>query len=186
MESWLLMSWTGNPTWRPVSAFTIYSPLSGLTWSNGSLTWIIRAFPTWDFGSAPILIFKYHGLTGIQYSQEAFHIQGFRSHLQVPLFVGGPQLAGAIPVEFHPVAIGIIQVNGFRHAVVGHPGERVTRIGQSFQDNRQILTGGVQDSRMEQSRGVLRSGRSIFAVPGIQPDMVMVSAGGYEHGAGPI
>ena len=36
-----------------------------------------------------------------------------------------------------------------RHAVVGHPGERVTRIGQPFQDNRQVLAGRVQDGRME-------------------------------------
>src|SRR5580704_2285125 len=85
-------------------------------------------------------------------------------------------------VKFYTITIRIIQINGFRNTVIRHAGQRIIRFYQTFQDKSQILPGRVKNGGMEKTGGTLWCGWSIFTVPGVQANMMMIASGRNENG----
>lgn len=114
-------------------------------------------------------------VSALQFSQEPLNVQSFGKHTQSTLVVPGPGFPGTVPIKFHPIAIWIITVNGFRDPMIRKSSERISRFHQAFQDRSQISADRKQNGCVKKSGRALRSRRCIFAVPGIQANMVMVA-----------
>ena len=96
-----------------------------------------------------------------------------------------PLLLGPVPVELDPVAVGVGEVDRLADAVVGGAADRDPRLDQALQRVGERLA--ASDSGSRSGRGPVRAGRrrrAALAVPGVEPDVVVVAAGREEGGAG--
>src|SRR5579875_1749670 len=112
-----------------------------------------------------------------QLAEQIFCIQCTGKHLQRAIGQYRPLFPRPVPIQFHAIAIRIVQINRFRYAMVAGSGDGVAGSYQSRENLCQLLAGGIQDSKMVQAGCMQGSSRSMMAVPRIQSDMVMIAAG---------
>lgn len=98
-------------------------------------------------------------------------------HGQLALGIQGPLVPGPVPIEFYAVAIGVIQVDGLRDAMVRGAGKGVFLIYQSADDGGKIFSFRVKDGGMKETGRLVGGRRLALAQPGIQPDMMVIAAG---------
>ncbi len=60
--------------------------------------------------------------------------------------------------------------------MIGSPGQRVPRVEQSLVNLCQIFSFGIQNGRMEQSGTLPGWGSTALALPGIQSNVMVVTA----------
>ena len=85
-------------------------------------------------------------------------------------------------VEHHRVAVGVGHVQRLRDAMVRGTFKPVASLQDALQGIGQVGAFRVDDGQVEQPRGAGRGRLAALALPGIQPDVVMVVAGGHEGG----
>src|SRR5688500_12569411 len=103
-------------------------------------------------------------------------------HSKIALSIERPLGRGAVPIELHTNPIGVDQIKRLGYAVIGSSGTRIVCFHQSFQYYSEVFAGGVQNCCMEQASCTFGCGRSVFAVPGVKSDMMVISASGDESG----
>ncbi len=90
--------------------------------------------------------------------------------------------AGAVVVELEPVSVGVVEGHGDVRAVVGAVVDRVAVVEQPLDRVAELAAVGVQE------RDVVEAGVPVWgwgaagAVPGVQPEVVVVVARGEERG----
>src|SRR5258708_25058690 len=124
---------------------------------------------------------KYSGGVGA-FPEQSFDVEVPPAERQVALGLPGPLLLGTVPGQLEAVLVGLPTVKSLVSPVVVHsvqrpvrgdkPAQRVTEGG-----SRRIADGDVVEPR--------RSGRwrrAAFRLPGVEPEVMVVSAGGQEQG----
>src|SRR5205807_3008645 len=82
--------------------------------------------------------------------------------------------------------VGIPQIDGLTHAVVGRPLQRETGIEHPPHDAAESAAVGEEHREVVEPGGARRGPRGTPARPGIQTEMVVVAARGEKHRVGPI
>jgi len=113
----------------------------------------------------------------VQFIQQSPYIQAMGVHGEVSLFVLWPLIPGSVPVQLDPIAIGIVQVQRFGNAMVAGAGERIFCIDEPLKRDGQVFSFGVKYRGVKESRR-LPGGRWLaFAIPCIEPYVMMIAAG---------
>lgn len=115
--------------------------------------------------------------------KQCFEIERSRIHCQLAFRISGPLLLRTVPVELNTVAVGIAQIEGFADTVVGCSIELYSGAQQAFKGVAQLCLRGVDNGEMIQPGCASRRRISVFALPGVQTDVVVISASG-EEGCG--
>jgi len=90
---------------------------------------------------------------------------------------------GFVPVELYAVVVGVVEVEGFADAVVGGAVEFDLGIDESAEGIAELRARGVEDGGVIEAGSAGRRRVSVEAFPGVEADVVVVSAGGDERGA---
>ena len=91
-----------------------------------------------------------------------------------------PVLARAIPVELDAVPVRVAEVERLADAVVGRAVEADPGVEQPAQRVGERLAGRVADRGVEEPGRPRRRRRAALALPGVEPDVVVVAAGAQE------
>src|SRR5919112_1527354 len=105
-----------------------------------------------------------------------------RLPLEDDLSTPAPQRRVAIPGQLDPIAIRIVQVDCLVGAVVGRPIDAPTVVEQALGRSGQIPPLGVVDGEVIESRRPGWWRRSALALPGIEPDVVVIPTGREKGG----
>ncbi len=103
-----------------------------------------------------------------------------REHRKLAVSRARPLLLRTIPIELDAVLVGIAQVQRFADAVIAGAVELDPGADHPVQRVRQRRPGRIEDRGVKQSRGARRRRMAAFALPGVEPDMVVIAAGRNE------
>ena len=120
--------------------------------------------------------------TGGGFAEEAFEVEAAGVHGEIAFDVVGPEVAGAIPVEFDAVVVGVAEVDGFADAVVGGAFERNFGGEDAAESGGEFGAGGVDDGGVVEAG--CAGGRRVAAeaFPRVEADVMVIAAGGEEGG----
>src|SRR5579871_291482 len=104
-----------------------------------------------------------------------------REHRQPAVGSARPLLGRPIPIELDAVVVGIAQIKRFAHAVVGGALERDLGFDEPAQRIGEARAGRIQNRQMIEAGGTERRWCAAAALPGIEPDMMMIAARGNER-----
>ena len=104
-------------------------------------------------------------------------------HGEVAFGVSGPFGFGAIPVEFYAVVVRVVEVEGFAYAVVGGSVEWDVGGDEAAQSVGQGCSRGIEDGEVVEAGGSGCGRLAAERLPGVEADVVVVTAGG-EEGCG--
>jgi len=113
----------------------------------------------------------------VQFIQQSPYIQAVGVHGEFSLFVLWPLIPGPVPIQFDPIAIGIVQVQRFGNAMVAGAGEGIFCIDEPLKSYGQVFSFGVKYGGVKESRRLLRGRWLAFAVPCIEPYVMVIAAG---------
>ncbi len=95
--------------------------------------------------------------------------------------VAARPLAGVpVPGQLDPVEIWIVQIDGLVGAVIRRPVDRPAMIEQAFERDGQIFARRIVDGEMVQASRAGGGEWPVLALPGVEPDVVVVATGGEE------
>src|SRR5215207_8418048 len=125
-------------------------------------------------------------LCSVELREKPLDVEGLSDHCELALLRIGPLLAGAVPGEFDAVLVRVAKVEGLGDAVVGGTVYGIPGIEDPLEGPGELSTLGVEDGEVEESRGSPGRGWDILASPGVEADVMVVAAGGEEHGVLPV
>ena len=102
-----------------------------------------------------------------QLLQQIVQVQRTCVHVERAIRVLGPLFLRPVPVQFHPVLVGIGEVDGFRYTMVRCTCKRITGFDESLYYGCQIFPGRVQNGRMKKPGAADWRWGAIFALPGV-------------------
>jgi hypothetical protein len=102
-------------------------------------------------------------------------------HGELAVSASGPFGLRPIAIELNSIAIGIAQVKRLAHAVIGRALKRNTGLHQTVEGVTELRPVRIEDGKMVEARGTARWWRSTLALPGVEPDVVMVAPSGDER-----
>src|SRR5215217_5748093 len=105
-----------------------------------------------------------------------------RLALEDDLSTPAPQGWIAVPGQLDPIAIRIVQVDCLVGAVVGRAIDPPAIVEQALERSRQVPPLGVVDGEVIEPGRPRRWRDSALALPGIEPDVVMISTGREKRG----
>ena len=114
--------------------------------------------------------------------EEAGQVERVGEHRHAAVRRAGPLFAGSVPIKFHPVFIGVAQIKRLAHAVVGRAIKRDLRATEAAQRIGQRRTRGVENGDVVKSGRARRRRFPAEAFPGVESDVMMITAGGNERG----
>src|SRR5215475_1296607 len=92
-----------------------------------------------------------------------------------------PFVARAVPAELHSVFIGIAQIKGFAHSMIGGSVELNTGVDYAAKCVAQFGTSRIKNSQMiKPSRSRWRRGTAT-AFPSVKANVVMIASSGNER-----
>ena len=114
--------------------------------------------------------------------EECLDVEGSTEHCEVTGGVFRPLAFEAIPVELYAVVVGVVEVEGFADAVVG--GAVKSNVGrqESAKCIRERGARGIENGEVIETGGAGRGRGAAEAFPGIEANVMMVSAGGEKGG----
>ena|SRR5688572_11720633 len=112
------------------------------------------------------------------FSKEGLEIQSSGEHRERPVRVARPMVTWAVPIEFEPITVRVAKVNCFTDAVVGCAVEANTMPQQPAHGVGEIRPRRIKDGRMIQAGRTRRCRLATCAFPRVEPNVMMVSAGG--------
>ena len=117
------------------------------------------------------------------FGEERVQIEWPREHGQ--LTPGGPRpfFPGAIAIKLDSIFVGITQIKRFAYAVVAGAIEWNIRRHQSLQGIRQRRPRRVKNGKMKETGATGRWGRPGETFPGVEADVMMISASRDKGGA---
>src|SRR5439155_2083710 len=89
-----------------------------------------------------------------------------------------------IRAETCPVPVRGVEEQSLAHTVVRRALEPHAVVHEAAERLRQSATGRIADREMEEARRAARRRRTPAAFPGVEPDVMVVAAGGKEGRAG--
>ena len=107
---------------------------------------------------------------------QIIQIELAREHRQRSIRLARPFRLEAIPVQLDTVLVGIAQVQRFADAVVAGAVELNARREHTMQRIGQRRAGRIQNRGVKQAGGAGRRRMAAFALPGIQSDVVVITA----------
>ena len=110
-------------------------------------------------------------------------VQGAGVHGEFAVGGAGPGVARTVPVEFDAVLIRVAEIESFADAVVGGSIERNLVLDERFEGSAEIGARGKHNREMIETGGSGCGRLAVAAFPGVEPDVVMISAGG-DKGSG--
>src|SRR5262249_715836 len=110
--------------------------------------------------------------------QQRAQIEWCGEHRKPAVRTARPLLTWPIPIKLDPVVIGIAQIERFAHAVIGSALERNIGRDQTSKRISQCGGGRIQHGQMVEARGTRRWWIAAAAFPRIEPDVMVIAAGG--------
>ena len=92
------------------------------------------------------------------FSEQIVEVEGVCEHRDGALGGAGPLLAGAVPIEFHAVVVGVAEVECFADAVIGGAFQRDVRFKEVAEGVRRVPRGTDKGLRCDRARCCLRAG----------------------------
>lgn len=92
----------------------------------------------------------------VRRGQQCSQIQAIRSHQRKAAFRTGPLLARPVPVQLDPVPVGIGEIDGLAHAVVGGPVEPDASVEHPLDSDREVMLCGIADGNVREAGVALR------------------------------
>src|SRR3954451_14556824 len=103
-------------------------------------------------------------------------------HSEFAFAIAWPLRLRTVAIELNSVLIGIAQVKRLAHAVIGGSIQRNPRLHHAAQRGAQCGAGGIKECEVLKAGCPWSRRRSAFALPGIESDVVVVTARGDERG----
>src|SRR5215208_5572546 len=120
------------------------------------------------------------GLFVVELSEEALNVEGPCHHCESAFGSARPLLLRTVPVQLDAVAVGIPQVQRLEDAVVRGSVDGVVGFQEPLESKGEVMSLGVEDGEVEEPCRMRRSRVGVAAHPGVQADVVVVSARGEE------
>jgi len=114
-------------------------------------------------------------------SKQAIEVEWPRIHGETSVRHPRPLLRRSIPIELDAILVGIPQIQGLADAVIRRAVQHDTRGGDAAKSVGKLGPGRIEDREMVQARASGRRRRAPTTLPGVQPDMVMITAGSHER-----
>ena len=102
--------------------------------------------------------------------------------METALGVAGPLVAGAVAIEFDPVAIGVAEVEGFADAMVGGALQRDAGCDEALESVGEFGAVWIEDCEVIKAGAVRGRRRGAAALPCIEGYVMVIAAGGKEGG----
>ena len=99
-----------------------------------------------------------------------------REHGHASLAIPWPFFPGPIPVQLHAISIGIAQINCFAYAMIAGPLKRDAGRQDAAQCAASSAPRWVDNCKMIKPGRSHRRSAAAGAFPGIEPDMMVISA----------
>jgi len=113
--------------------------------------------------------------------EQAPQVEVARVHRELAVGRARPLFLRPVPVKLDAVLVGIAQVERLADAVIGSAVERNLRLDQTAQRIAQRRAGRIEDREMVQAGRALGRRRAAAALPGVEPDVMMITAGRNER-----
>src|SRR5262249_25270826 len=94
-----------------------------------------------------------------------------------------PHLLWPVPVELDPVLVGIAQIERFAHAMIAGAVKLYARAQHAMQRIRQRRPRRIEDGGVIEAGRARRRRMAALALPGVEPDVVVIAASRYERRA---
>jgi hypothetical protein len=120
------------------------------------------------------------------FGEEGIEVEESGGHGEVAGGGARPLVGGAIPIEFHAILIRVAEVEGLAYAVVGGAIEGDVGGDETAEGVGEGGPGGVEDGDVIEAGCMGGRRGAAGAVPGVQADVMVVSAGEEEGGAGAV
>src|SRR5262245_8659699 len=114
------------------------------------------------------------------FTKQRTHVERACVHVEVTLGGARPPRLESVPAKLDAVAVGITQIERLAHAVIARTFQRNPSRKQSFQSVGECRPRRIQNSYVIKAGAAGRRGRTAAALPGVEADMVVVSASRYE------
>src|SRR5581483_4563023 len=125
------------------------------------------------------------GAAGSALRRETLEIEPPGAHAQMPVGRHRPQLARAVPIELDTVLIVVAQIERLADPVVAGAVEGNAGRDEPAQRVAQRGPRRIEDGKVVEAGGAGRRRRAAEALPGVEADVVMISAGRNERGLAP-
>src|SRR5215210_2944400 len=116
-------------------------------------------------------------LRSIELAEKPLDVERPGYHRELAFFRVGPRFAGTVPGELDAVLVRVAEVEGLGDAVIGGAVYGVLRVEEVFERLRQLPALGVEDGEVKKTRGFPGGGRDGASGPGVEADVVVVTAG---------
>jgi hypothetical protein len=113
--------------------------------------------------------------------EEVCQIEWLRDHIQFAVCGTRPSLLRFVPVELNAVSIGIGEVERLADPMVRGPLKWDSGAGESLEGVGQIPSSRVEDCDVVEACTGRGRRAAVFALPGVESDMVVIAAGGKEY-----
>src|SRR5207253_8860756 len=98
-------------------------------------------------------------------------------HNHLAVIGAGPFLAWPVAIELDTDAVRVVEVEGLADTVVGSAAEWPARVDQAPIGVGERTPAGVEDGVVIETGRARRRRRAAPALPGVEPDVVVVTAG---------
>ena len=116
------------------------------------------------------------------FGEQCVQVERDRHHRHASVRVARPFLPRAVTVELDAVSVRVVEVDGLADAVIGSTGERHTRIDEPAERIRELRAIGIADRGVEEPGVARRRRRAALALPGVQSDVMVITARRDERG----
>lgn len=121
----------------------------------------------------------------VEFSKEVMQVEWIGEHLQRPVGLFRPFLFRSVPVELNAIVVWIAQVEGLADPVIARTLEGDLGDDQPSQSIGQQPPGRVKNGGMVKTGRTRGRRGATEALPGIKSEVVVITAGRDERGAGP-
>src|SRR4051794_14002364 len=112
--------------------------------------------------------------------QEIIDVEPAREHRQRAIGIARPLLLGPVAIKLNPVLVRIAQVERFTDAVIAGSIESNARCHHAMQRIGEGWSRRIKDGGVKQPSCSRRRGSAAFAFPGVESDVMVISARGNE------
>ena len=115
--------------------------------------------------------------------EQCFKVKGRGDHVKLTLRCARPLRFRAVPVKLDTIAVRIAEIERLADAMIGSAFERNVGKNQATKGVGQFSAGGIDNGDVIEAGGAERGRGAMTALPGVETDVVVVTASGKKSGA---
>src|SRR6185503_13227562 len=118
---------------------------------------------------------------GLAFAQQRLQIQPPREHCELTVGGARPLRLRPVPVQLDAVLVGIAKVERLADAMVRGAVERNAGLQHSSKRVGELRSRRIENRRVIETGGARRRRRAAKTLPRVQPDVVVIAAGGQKR-----